>query len=266
MIRSTMPSRLRQLRTRVRDVAFLAGINLYQLACLRRAPRYVRNWREYERRRTSDRFPLRLNNALPFLSEFTSAAGTASGHYFHQDLWAARRIYQIRPARHVDIGSRVDGFVAHVLTFMPVTVVDVRSLDSRVPGLTFVQGDLVNLREFADGSVESLSCLHTVEHVGLGRYGDAVDPDGWLKAVRELSRVLKPGGRLYLSTPIGRERVRFNGDRIFAPGTILSSVPGLRLLSFHAVDEAGDLRLGVTPEEFANVTEACGLFEFTKDA
>lgn len=249
---------------RLRDLAFLAGLNLYQLACLRFLPRYFREWCAYERLRGDARFPLHVGAALPFLVDFTGAAGTARGHYFHQDLWAARRIHAAHPARHIDIGSRIDGFVAHLLTFMPVTVVDVRSLESRVEGLTFVRGDLTKLDAFETNSVESLSCLHTIEHVGLGRYGDTIDPDGWLKALREVSRVLTPGGTLYLSTPIGRERVRFNADRIFSPRTILACVPGLTLLSFQVVDEAGDFRADAKLDDFATTVEACGLFEFTK--
>ncbi len=58
----------------------------------------------------------------------------AGGHYFHQDLWAAKKIFKRRPMTHVDIGSRVDGFVAHLLVFMPVTAVDIRYLDSNIEG------------------------------------------------------------------------------------------------------------------------------------
>ena len=82
-------------------------------------------------------------------------------------------------------------------------------------GLRFVQGDMCRLDGFETGSVDSLSCLHTIEHVGLGRYGDPIDPEGWVVAVRELARILAPGGRLYLGTPIGRERVCFNSERVF---------------------------------------------------
>lgn len=177
----------------------------------------------------------------PFLDEFVSEAGTASGHYFHQDRWAARRIFQRRPIHHVDIGFRIDGFVSHLLTFMPVTVVDIRPLSSKVRWLTFIQGDAKDLTGIADNSIESLSCLHAVEHFGLGRYGDEIDPDAWYTAIQALIRVLRPGGHLYFSTLIWTERVNFNAHRVFSVNTITSAFTSLQLISFSFVDDNGDL-------------------------
>jgi SAM-dependent methyltransferase len=202
---------------------------------------------------------------VPILVDYDGPAGVAKGHYFHQDLWAARLIAVRRPSRHVDIGSRIDGFVAHLLTFMPVTVIDVRSLVSTIEGLSFEQGDVTCLDRFAPDSIASLSSLHAIEHVGLGRYRDSIDPDGWRKAVGELARVLKPEGRLYFSVPIGGQRVRFNADRIFRPSTILEAFASLRLVSHATVDDAGDLRTDIPLSEFNNASNSCGLFEFTKD-
>jgi hypothetical protein len=230
----------------------------------RNIPRFVRDARAYRRAPGTDRFPLVWSEIHPRLGDYGASAGSAGGHYFHQDLWAARKIHAARPARHVDIGSRVDGFVAHVLTFMPVHVVDIRPLSSDVAGLTFLQGDMCRLDGVPSGSVESLSCLHAIEHVGLGRYGDPIDPGGWATALGEFSRVLAPEGRLYLGTPIGRERVHFNSERIFAPRTVVGALPGLTLVSFCAVDDAGGLVEDAGLDTFADATYSCGLFEFTK--
>ena len=166
--------------------------------------------------------------------------------------------------RHVDIGSRIDGFVAHVLTFMPITVVDIRGLASDIEGLTFVQGDVCRLN-FASDSIPSLSSLHAMEHVGLGRYGDPVDPDGWLIAMRELARVVARGGRLYLGVPIGRERLAFNSERVFDPRTIVAALPALRLVSFDAVDDSDRMIPDADLAAFAGARYSCGLFEFAKD-
>jgi len=54
-----MQKQQRRIRQRIRDLAFLAGLNLYQVASLRHAPRFIRHWREYERKRSNDRFALR---------------------------------------------------------------------------------------------------------------------------------------------------------------------------------------------------------------
>jgi SAM-dependent methyltransferase len=231
---------------------------------LRNLPGFVRDLRAYRARSSSSRFSLRVGDLFPVLGDRTSDAGTASGHYFHQDLWAARHIYRRRPAKHLDVGSAINGFVAHVLVFMPVTVIDVRPLSSQVPGLTFHQDDATSLRSIQDETIPSLSCLHAAEHFGLGRYGDPIDPDAPFKLMRSLSRVLAPGGRLYFGVPIGRERLEFNAHRVFSPRTILEAFPDLELVSFSAVDDAGDLHGGVAPEDFEEASYACGLFELTK--
>jgi SAM-dependent methyltransferase len=243
----------------------LSGFDPRRVMALRHATRYFRHVRAYRREAgTSPDFPLHWSSARPVLSDWDDQAGIASGHYFHQDLWAARRIYQRRPALHIDIGSRIDGFIAHVLTFMPVTVIDIRRLESRLEGLTFVQGDAQNLAGFATDSVDSLSSLHAIEHFGLGRYGDPLNPNAWRAAVGEFVRVLRPGGRLYFSVPIGVQRLEFNAHRIFAPDTVLRAFSSLELVSFSAVDDSGDLRTNVKPSEFAGADFSCGLFEFSK--
>lgn len=245
------------------NAAATAGFDIHRAATLRRLPRFVRQAAEY-RRQADGRFPLTLGDLEPILTDFAAEAGIARGHYFHQDLWAARRIFARRPRHHVDIGSRIDGFVAHVLTFMPVTVVDIRALASPVDGLTFVRGDMCRLDAFGMASVESLSCLHAIEHVGLGRYGDRIDPRGWRVAMRELARILAPGGRLYLGTPIGRERLCFNSQRVFSPATVIDALADLQLLAFSAVDDDDRLVANASPDAFAHARNACGLFEFTK--
>ena len=231
-----------------------------------RLPQYTRDLVRFRRQaaRAQHRIPIR--SLKPELGDYSDSAGMARGHYFHQDLWAARRIFALRPDQHLDVGSRIDGFVAHLLSFMPVKVVDVRPLLSDVPGLEFVQSDATSLDAWSDNSMMSVSSLHAVEHFGLGRYGDPIDPDGSFKAMRALSRVLKPGGRLYFSVPIGVERIEFNAHRVFSPETILDTFlqSGLSLVRFDAVDDHGALRTDVQPSDFARAEYACGLFEFTK--
>jgi len=247
----------------LRTTAAYAGIHPYEAALLRRVPRFLREARQYARAQGA-RFPLRWTDVQPVLGDYRAQAGRARGHYFHQDLWAARRIHAVRPRMHVDVGSRVDGFVAHVLTFMPVTVVDIRPLESDVDGLTFLQGDACRLDGFATGSVPSASSLHAVEHVGLGRYGDPIDPDGWSAALAELSRIVEPGGRLYLGVPVGRERLEFNAHRVFDPRTIVGALPAMRLERFDGVDDGDRFVRSPGLDAFAGARFACGLFEFSK--
>jgi len=201
---------------------------------------------------------------FPILTDREAAAGTASGSYFHQDLWAARKIFERRPEAHVDIGSRIDGFVAHLLSFMPVKVVDIRRLQSKVAGLTFLQDDATQLSRVEDNSILSLSSLNAAEHFGLGRYSDPVDPEACFKFMRALQRVLAPGGSLYFSVPVGRERVDFNAHRVFAPKTILDCFSVLQLVSFSLVADDDQLYEDIDPMSIPKSELACGLFEFTK--
>lgn len=229
-------------------------------------PAYIRDAGGYaQRHHDGEAFPIRLPYLQPRLDDRRAPGGTAEGHYFHQDLWAARRIHRADPKTHVDVGSRIDGFVSHLLVFREVTVIDARPVAAQVPGLSFREGDVRALRYPTDG-LESVSCLHALEHVGLGRYNDEVDPEGWRRGLEELQRVLAVGGRLYLGVPVGRERLCFNAHRVFAPRTIPDHAPRLALASFSYVDDAGAMHEDVDLASVPELEYGCGLFEFTKPA
>lgn len=225
---------------------------------------YVRDWRTYNSKLArSSRFRAHLSDMMPYLMDRFKDAGVTRGHYFHQDLWVAKEIFRQNPAEHWDFGSRIDGFIAHLLVHREVHVVDIRKLDSTVPGLTFHQGDLTAL-EIPTDSIPSLSCLHAMEHVGLGRYGDRIDPEGCFQGMKELARILTPGGRLYFSVPIGRERTEFNAHRVFDPKSILASFPSLTLIHFAAINDVGDLVDPADWRDYRTAHLACGLFVFSK--
>ncbi|MBX3354360.1 MAG: class I SAM-dependent methyltransferase [Phycisphaeraceae bacterium] len=222
---------------------------------LRHLPRFFRDWRRLRRAGMT----ARLSDTWPQLADRT-ASTPFDPHYFFQGAWLARQLAQRRPTCHVDVGSdlRVVGVVS---AFVPTTFLDLRPAAIAVPGLTPQAGDL-NALPFADGSLESLSCMHVIEHIGLGRYGDPIDPDGSVKACRELARVLRPGGWLFLSTPVGQPRVEFNAHRIFDPQVIESMVAPLALTSFAWVDDRGRFHDQATPEDARSARYACGMFAF----
>lgn len=183
-------------------------------------------------------------------------------HYLYQGAWLARRLSAMRAPLHVDVGSSV--MMLSVLSAgVPIVFLDYRPLSVKLPGLHCVGGTGTRL-PFLDNSVASLSCLHVIEHIGLGRYGDPLDPQGSQQAAGELARVLRPGGRLFLSVPVGRERVCFNAHRVFAPSTIQSFLPGLRLEAFSLVDDDGQFRDRAAVEAATDLEYGCGLFEFVK--
>jgi hypothetical protein len=227
-------------------------------------PVFVGSIRQYRKMGPRPAFRFTVRDMFPILTDRDAGAGFAGGHYFHQDLWAARKIFKQQPQRHVDIGSRIDGFIAHLLVFMPVTVVDIRALSSKIRDLRFMQDDATELAHIPSDSIESLSSLHVAEHFGLGRYSDPVDPDSCFRFMATLQRVLSPGGRLYFSVPVGRERVEFNAHRVFAPQTILDAFSGLQIVSFSFVGDDGNLYEENDPLSLPESELACGLFEFTK--
>jgi SAM-dependent methyltransferase len=185
-------------------------------------------------------------------------------HYFHQDSWAANRIGEARPARHVDVGSRID-LVGFLTAITNVTFVDIRPLQVDIERLTCVAGSILDL-PFADRSLESVSSLHVVEHIGLGRYGDPLDPQGSWKAMDELQRVVAPGGRLLFSGPIGRHRVCFNAHRIHDPLDILQRFGELELVEFSVVDDQNRFIRFVDPADYRDQQYACGMFLLRRPA
>lgn len=198
-----------------------AGIHPHRWwSALRGCLRYVRDRRSFRAMASPGALP--WGRELPMFEERHEAAGSA-GAYFFQDQIAARWVHEGRPVRHVDIGSRIDGFIGHLTVFREVEVMDLRPMPIAIPGVRFHQFDLMQEipAEWVEAT-DSLSCLHTIEHFGLGRYGDQLDPDGHLKGLAQLKRMVASGGRLILSTPVGHERVEFNAHRVFSPATMLS--------------------------------------------
>jgi SAM-dependent methyltransferase len=184
------------------------------------------------------------------------------GHYFYQDIWAARRIAESRPAHHVDVGSRVD-YVGFLTAITEVTFVDIRPLPVNLDRFNSVAGSLLDL-PFEDRSLESVSCLHVAEHIGLGRYGDPLDPKGTERAAAELQRVLAPGGQLLFAVPVGRPRTCFNAHRIFDPYAVLEMFPELELVEFAGVDDVNSFRRERSLDELVGANYACGMFRLAR--
>jgi SAM-dependent methyltransferase len=210
------------------------------------------------------RFPLLWKDRLPCLGDNTGATGF-DRHYVYHPAWAARVLARTRPAEHVDISSTLH-FCSIVSAFVPVSFYDYRPADLKLGGLASGQADLSAL-PFADRSVRSLSCMHVVEHVGLGRYGDPLDPEGDLKAVAELRRVLAPGGDLLFVVPIGRPKIMFNAHRIYSYEQVLSYFSGLELKEFALVPDDprdGGLIYDATQEQADRQTYGCGCFWFSR--
>lgn len=229
----------------------LRGIGAY--------PRYLYDWFRYRRLHGDD--VAALCDTYPQLHDRTSTTGY-DRHYFYMSAWATRRIVNAKPMVHVDVGGH-NLFVAQLSAMIPVKFVDIRPLEATLSGMECLAGSILNL-PFADNSLESLSCLHVAEHIGLGRYGDPLDQMGTLKAARELSRCLQPGGNLLFAVPVGKSRVQFNAHRIFDPNAICAYFETLALQEFSVVRDDGSFVENADRRACADDRYACGMFRFTK--
>jgi hypothetical protein len=180
-------------------------------------------------------------------------------------LLVARLIHDHNPKRHIDIASRVDGFVAHVASYREIEVVDVRPLQkSEHDNIIFRQADLMNPQDL--GQTDSLSCLHAIEHFGLGRYTDPMDINFYIKG---LTSFVSKAGRLYTSFPIGQaDEVHFNAHRVFHVSSIFdqpSIQQHMTFKRFDYVNDSGDLHLdtSVTKVDKA-IKYGCGIYTFEK--
>lgn len=219
-------------------------------------PRYLTHWFRYARRQR-----IQLLDMHPCLGDWT-AHTPFDAHYFYQAAWLARRLAAHPPNKHLDIGSDVK-LIATISAFMPTEFMDYRPLNAALPGLECTRGNLLAL-PFTDSSITSISCLHVIEHIGLGRYGDPIDPDGSSNALAELERVVASGGVLYLSVPVGRERVCFNAHRVFAPESILAMLPSMTLVSFSLVRDDGSYLPDCAISAAEGLDYGCGLFVMEK--
>lgn len=188
-------------------------------------------------------------------------------HYVYHPAWAARVLAQTKPAIHIDISSTLH-FCSIVSAFVPIEFYDYRPANLALANLTSRAADLTSL-PFASKSITSLSCMHVVEHIGLGRYGDPLDADGDIKAMAELQRVVGTGGSLLFVVPIGKPKIIFNAHRIYSHQQIISVFSELRLREFALIPDDykdGGLIYNAAPEIADEQNYGCGCFWFTRDA
>lgn len=220
----------------------------------------------YNQTNTEKKFNISDNLLYIIDNDKNTEAGNPCQHYFAQDIWGGRKVFENNPRVHYDIGSRLDGFIAHLLVFREVYYIDVRPLPYNIRGLHFIQGNASELEGIADESVESLSCFHALEHFGLGRYGDEIDPNAYKKAAENMKRVLMKNGHLYIGVPVGPEnKLVFNAHRIFSIATVLSLFEEMTLQDMAIIKPNGVNAEEISIKEYQCVKEySCGLFEFIK--
>jgi len=228
--------------------------------------RFVEQFRRFrmESADIQQALPVRWSDRYPCLHDQTSQT-EFDRHYVYHTAWAARVLAASRPSAHVDIGSDLR-FVTIVSAFVPVRFFDYRPAPLSLSGLSTGKADLLSL-PFPGGSIQSLSCMHVVEHIGLGRYGDPLDVAGDAKAAKELIRVLASGGQLLFVIPVGRSRVAFNAHRVYSFQQVLAMLSPLRLDEFLLIpDDPRDGDLVARPSErlLERQEYGCGCFRMVK--
>jgi len=248
---------------------FVKGVPLFVL--VRDMPSFLRDYRKIKEQAKQYGMGLPFGKFYPCTEDKDQKSGTASGHYFHQDLLIANKIYIHKPVKHVDIGSRIDGFVAHVASFRDIEVCDIRDMTEQIQNIHFKRLDIMDGSAVSHDYCDSISCLQALEHFGLGRYGDRVDYNGHLLAWENIYKMLKKDGKCYFSVPIGKKRIEFNAHRVFSVEYLVDVLIGSRynIDSFSYVDDKGDLvrdallDVGSVKNSFS-LNYGCGIFELAK--
>jgi SAM-dependent methyltransferase len=227
-------------------------------------PFVYRDYATYKRKDKERRFSLVVQDAMPCLFENIPYTRFDT-HYVYHTAWAARKVKELAVSKHVDISSSLY-FSSIVSAFVPVDFYDYRPAKLGLSNLKSQQGDLLKL-PFADNSLSSISCMHTIEHVGLGRYGDPLDPDGDRKAIKELIRVTKKGGAIIFVVPVGRPRIQFNAHRIYSYEIVLDLFSGCLLKEFSLIPDnalESGMIFNASPSIVSLQSYGCGCFVFVK--
>lgn len=221
----------------------------------------------YSKLNNRKNFEINDKQLWPILTEKYEEAGLVH-NYFLQDLWAAKKILKNSPEAHFDIGSRLDGFIAHLLSAgILVKMIDIRPFPAQIEGLETIVDDATELKNIEDESIDSFSALCSLEHFGLGRYGDPIDPEACFKCFESIQKKIKNGGSLYLSVPIGKEKVEFNAHRVFYASTIIDCFDQMEMLEYSCAAEKTiekNVPIHKYDKDPHNGEYRYGLFEFVK--
>lgn len=180
------------------------------------------------------------------------------------------------------LASPVKGRVLDVgctarLNFLPATLasigwevygIDMRQFKFKFPNFHFVLGDITKT-DFPDNFFHAVYAVSALEHIGLsGRYGVSKgDPEGDAKAVREIRRILRRGGRFLVTLPYGKEKRQTTLNRVYDEDSLeeLFSDWEIKDMVFYSQDSEG-FWIPVAEEKIQRMgkdEEAIALLELT---
>jgi hypothetical protein len=202
-------------------------------------------------------------NYFPILNDY-SANHELDFHYLYHPAWALKKIFTQMPKMHVDLASKLD-FSLAIAALIPIEYHDYRLVRLSVKNFKSFFTDIQKL-PYSDSSIESLSCMHVIEHIGLGRYGDPIVFNGDIIVAHEMIRVMTKKGNLYFVTPVAEiDRIEFNAHRVYSYNSVISMFKDLRLLEFSIVTDTGEFLEFCSKNDLKGQNYACGCFHFIKD-
>jgi len=77
----------------------------------------------------------------------------------------------------------------------------------------------------------------SLEHDGMGRFGDPINPNGDIERVQEIFHLIKPGGKFYLGFPMGLDQLAFNLHRVYGRLRLPLLIKGWDYLGVYGIDE-----------------------------
>lgn len=131
--------------------------------------------------------------------------------------------------RILDVGC-CRSFFSHILISYGYDTygLDTSPYPCKHPKLKFYQCD-ARKTPFPEEFFDAIVAISTIEHVGIGYYGDPVYPEGDFIVMRELKRILKKGGQLLMTLPYCRKIVQTNIERIYDEERIHKLIEGFHI-------------------------------------
>jgi len=192
---------------------------------------------------------IKILDLYPILLDKTYNTGV-DYHYFYQQLWCFNEIIANKPEQHIDIGSTYS-MSWYIASITKAVFVDIRPINIDINNLFTIKWDIINL-PFKNNSIESLSCLHVIEHIWLWRYWDKLDVNWDIKWISELKRVLQKWWKLYFSTPIWKEKIQFNAHKIYHINTIIKYFNWLNLKKLNFVFDNWTVKYNADLNDISN--------------
>lgn len=240
----------------------LIGINIKKIFFLKNTIKYFNHYLLFKK------LGGKVKKFYPMLDDFDDNAASIKNQLFHSDLLTSQKVYEKKPEKHLDIGSRIDGVIAHIASFRNLDVLDIRDVDIQPhKNINFVKKDLLQIKILDDAEkYDSISSIGCLAHIGLGRYGDKIDPNGYKRGIKAINNLAKKNCIIYIMMPVGKKGVEFNSHQVFDADQLIEEFKSnsFNLQEFHLINDVGDLILNSKTKNSLDLNFGGGYFVFQK--